>query len=180
MTSWTAKVWSSSPYLRGVAIMAMALALSVCDRGETLQVDLVPPAGSRFTCAPAMVWDEDSFTCSDGRKVRVSGIAAREVERVGGTMRDAGCRPGHPCPATDGIKARDGLVRLLGGARGHLPTGHVAVDGPSLSCVLTGGAGGKRVGAWCRSPRVGDLSCAMVRGGHVLRWDRYWRGHRCR
>jgi len=33
--------------------------------------------------------------------------------------------------------------------------------------------------AWCVSPRSGDLSCAMVRGGWALRWDRYWRNHRC-
>lgn len=29
------------------------------------------------------------------------------------------------------------------------------------------------------SPRGGDLSCAMVRSGYALRWQRYWGDHRC-
>lgn len=37
---------------------------------------------------------------------------------------------------------------------------------------------------WCYEgprtlPSVGDLSCAMVKSGDALRWDRYWHEHRC-
>jgi endonuclease YncB( thermonuclease family) len=174
-----AKVCASYTYLRGVAVMAISLALAACDRGEATSMALVPPAGASFSCRPAMVWDGDSFTCSDGRKVRVSGIAAREVRWDGSALLDAGCRDGHPCPTADGVAARNGLVRLLGDARGKAGTGHVLIDGPELRCVSTGSAGGERVGAWCRSPMSGDLSCAMVRAGHAVRWPRYWRDHRC-
>jgi hypothetical protein len=48
-----------------------------------------------------------------------------------------------------------------------------------MHCTSTGGAGGDRTGAWCISPRSGDISCAMVRGGWAARWERYWQGHRC-
>jgi hypothetical protein len=53
------------------------------------------------------------------------------------------------------------------------------VSGPALICRSEGSAGGVRTAAWCVSPRSGDLSCAMVRGGWAHRWDRYWRNHRC-
>ncbi len=39
-------------------------------------------AGASFSCTPAQVWDGDTFTCADGIKVRVAGIAVREI-RVG-------------------------------------------------------------------------------------------------
>ncbi len=60
-----------------------------------------------------------------------------------------------------------------------LSTGHIAATGPKLSCISNGSAGGKRVAAWRESAKAGNLSCRMVRDGYALRWDRYWRGHRC-
>src|SRR3546814_3371572 len=49
----------------------------------------------------------------------------------------------------------------------------------TLSCLSEGSAGGTRTAAWCTSPIEGDVSCAMVATGTVLRWRRYWRRHRC-
>ena len=129
------------------------------------------PAGQSFACTPSRVWDGDSFWCAEGPRIRVSGIAARET--------DGTCSPGHPCPRATAAEAKAALVRLVGEPIGASPHGHTLVRGPTMRCTSTGSAGGNRTGAWCVSPRGGDLSCAMVRGGWAAKWDRYWRGHRC-
>ena len=132
----------------------------------------IVPAGQSFECTPIRVWDGDGpIWCAEGPHVRLSGIAAREMN---GT-----CNSNQPCPDASAIEARDTLVRLVGRSSGTSPEGHVLVKGPKLTCQSVGGAGGSRTAAWCNSPAVGDLSCAMVHSGTVLRWDRYWRDHRC-
>lgn len=136
-------------------------------------------AGVSFTCRPAQIWDGDTFTCADGRKIRIAGIAAREVRNMhGGRVADIGCSNGHPCPEADGMAARNALAVLFGGIRGVGPNGHLLVRGPNLTCKANGTTG-DRLAAWCTSPATGDISCAMVRGGYALRWPRYWREHRC-
>lgn len=132
----------------------------------------IVPSGQSFTCTPVAVWDGDGpIWCAEGPHVRLSGIAAREM--------DGTCNSNQPCPDASAIAARDALVRLLGRPTGKRAEGHVTVSGPALQCVSVGGAGGSRTAAWCHSPRAGDLSCAMVQSGTVLRWDRFWRDHRC-
>lgn len=129
-------------------------------------------AGVSLNCTPIRVWDGDGpICCAEGPRIRLAGIAAREM--------NGGCSVGHPCPAANAIQARDHLVRLLGGGIGTTSTGHIVIDGPRLSCVSAGSANGSRTAAWCRSPRIGDLSCRMVEDGYAARWPRYWRGHRC-
>ena len=130
------------------------------------------PAGTVFVCTPVAVWDGDGpVWCSEGPRVRISGIAAREM--------DGSCTAGHPCPASSPEAARDALVRLVGSPVGTGELGHVLVEGPTMRCVSGGSAGGSRTAAWCVSPIGGDLSCAMVLGGWAARWDRYWKGHKC-
>lgn len=130
------------------------------------------PAGTAFDCTPTAVWDGDGpVWCAEGPKIRLSGIAAREV--------DGSCLPDHPCGRTGAIESRDALVRLLGRPTGVGRHGHVLVEGPALRCVSTGPAGGARTGAWCVSPTAGDVSCAMIRGGWAARWDRYWGRRQC-
>ena len=132
----------------------------------------IVPSGQSFTCTPIAVWDGDGpIWCAEGPHVRLSGIAAREM--------DGTCNSNQPCPDASAIEARDALVRLLGRSTGKRPEGHITVVGPALHCVSVGGAGGSRTAAWCQSSLAGDLSCAMVRGGTVLRWYRFWRDHRC-
>jgi endonuclease YncB( thermonuclease family) len=132
----------------------------------------VVPAGQTFQCTPTAVWDGDGpVWCAQGPKVRIAGVAAREM--------DGTCRPNQPCPSVDAIEARNRLVRLLGGARGTLPEGHIVVRSAPMTCRSDGSAGGSRTAAWCNSPAVGDLSCAVVRAGGAVRWPRYWRDHRC-
>lgn len=133
----------------------------------------IVPAGQTFSCTPTHVWDGDGpVWCAEGPRIRLSGIAAREM--------DGTCRSNQPCPAASAEQARDALVDLVGERAGIGEYGHVLVRGPTMRCVSVGGAGGDRTAAWCVSPRSGDLSCAMVATGTVLRWGRYWADHRCR
>lgn len=130
-------------------------------------------SGQTFTCTPTHIWDGDGQVwCAEGPHLRIAGIAAREM--------DGTCRTNQPCPAASAIEARDALVQLMGGARGTISTGHVVVRGPRLTCRSEGGAGGNMTAAWCRLPSGADLSCAMIKTGTALRWDRYWKGPACR
>lgn len=132
----------------------------------------VVASGDSFSCTPEAVWDGDGpIWCKEGPRVRLAGIAAREL--------DGSCSTGHPCPATSAIEARDALVSLIGEPTGVGPHGHIQVTGPTMTCFSVGGAGGNRTAAWCRSPLTGDVNCAMVRGGWAAKWQRYWKGHRC-
>lgn len=127
-------------------------------------------SGQGFACTPTRVWDGDGpIWCAEGPKVRLAGIAAREI--------DGTCKDGHPCPEASGEEARDRLVRLLGGAKGYTKTGHILVSAPTMRCMSNGSARGERTGAWCKLPGKGDLSCAMMQSGTVMRWERYARGH---
>lgn len=133
---------------------------------------VVVPHGETFECTPEAVWDGDGpVWCAEGPRIRLSGIAAREL--------DGSCSPGHPCPEAGPFEARDALVRLIGQPIGDGPHGHVLVEGPTMRCRSVGSAGGDRTGAWCVSPQSGDVSCSMVRGGWAARWDRYWGEHQC-
>ena len=130
------------------------------------------PAGDTFHCTPVAVWDGDGpVWCAEGPRIRISGVAAREM--------DGTCRPNQPCPKVEAVDARDRLVKLFGGAKGKLGTGHIVVSAPAMTCRSDGSAGGSRTAAWCQSPKFGDLSCAVVRAGGAVQWQRYWRDHRC-
>jgi endonuclease YncB( thermonuclease family) len=125
-------------------------------------------AGSSFSCTPIRVWDGDGpIWCAEGPKIRLAGIAAREI--------DGSCRPGHPCPKASGTDARDALVRLVGTARGRLAEGHVLVTGKPLRCVSYGSGKGERTAASCVTAAGVDIGCAMVRGGFAMRWAQYER-----
>jgi hypothetical protein len=87
----------------------------------------VVPAGQSFDCTPTAVYDGDGpLWCAEGPHIRLSGIAAREM--------DGTCRPGHPCPVADPRASRDQLVRLVGKRTGTRSTGHILVTGPTMRC----------------------------------------------
>jgi hypothetical protein len=133
----------------------------------------VVPDGLQFQCTPTAVYDGDGpIWCAEGPKVRIAGVAAREM--------DGTCRPNQPCPTVGPADARDRVVRLFGGPRGTLPTGHIRVRSATMTCQSEGPAGGSRTAAWCTSPAFGDLSCAVVAAGGAIPWPRYWRDHECR
>src|SRR3546814_15154243 len=115
----------------------------------------VVPAGHSFNCTPAAVYDGDGpIWCAEGPHIRLSGIAAREM--------DGTCRPGHPCPVADPRASRDQLVALVGKRTGTRPTGHITVLGPPMRCRSAGGAGGNRTAAFCQSPKPGSITSPMV------------------
>lgn len=155
--------------LRVITLGLVALSLQPADASADVPII---PEGQAFVCTPTHVWDGDGpIWCAEGPRVRLSGIAAREI--------DGSCRSGHPCPQADGVDARDALVAFLGDARGVGRHGHILVTGPTVRCRSDGSAGGNRTAAWCNSPVVGDINCAMVREGWALRWKRFWRDHNC-
>lgn len=139
-----------------------------------VQRDHAPPAPAPVgtePCTAVAVYDGDGpIHCREGWKVRLDGIAAREMDET--------CRPNHPCPDASGQDARDTLVRLLGGATGQLGTGHITIRPIVLACRVTGQSYDRR-NAWCALPDGTDLSCAMIASGRALRWDKYWRRHDC-
>lgn len=133
----------------------------------------VVPSGQTFQCTPTRVWDGDGpIWCAEGPRVRLSGVAAREL--------DGTCKLNHPCPKASAESARDALVLLIGWPTGQSREGHILVRGPKMTCKSDGGAGGNRTAAFCISPQSGDVSCKMVAGGWAAKWQRYWRGHRCK
>lgn len=90
-------------------------------------------AGQSFTCTPAHVWDGDGpVWCADGPHVRLSGVAAREV--------DGTCHGNQPRPDGSPAEARDALARFLGGGHRRNSTGHVAVEDPKTACRPEGWA----------------------------------------
>lgn len=129
-------------------------------------------SGTVFTCTPTAVWDGDGpIWCAEGPRIRIAGVAAREM--------DGSCKTNQPCPDVNATDARDRLVALLGGPKGVLATGHIRVRSAPMRCLSVGSAGGARTAAWCSSPQFGDLSCAVVKAGGAIRWERYWRRHSC-
>src|SRR3546814_2553847 len=79
----------------------------------------VVPSGQSFICTPVRVWDGDGpIWCREGPRIRLAGIAAREI--------DGSWRRGHPCPRASGIAAPGQLVRLLGGAGGRRTEEHTS------------------------------------------------------
>lgn len=155
-----------------LALLALAAGSAGAAAAQSRPV-LIVPQSERFICTPTAIWDGDGpIWCAEGPHVRLQGIAAREI--------DGSCRDGQPCPTASGVEARDALVLLLGGAKGSLSSGHVRVAGPRLTCQSFGSARGNRTAALCRLPDGRDLSCALVRGGTVLRWARYGGNRLCR
>jgi endonuclease YncB( thermonuclease family) len=52
----------------------------------------IMPAGQTFECTPIRVWDGDGpVWCAEGSRIRLSGIAAREID---GTCRFQPAVPG--------------------------------------------------------------------------------------
>ena len=109
-----------------------------------------------FACTPTAVWDGDGpICCTEGPRIRLSGIATREIDGI--------CKPGHPGPSASGIDARNQLVSLLGGSKGSCRPAIFAWQ-PGR-CQHRGSAGGVTTAAWCITARGVDLSCAVVASG---------------
>lgn len=119
-------------------------------------------SAATFVCTPVAVWDGDGpIWCKEGPKIRIAGIAAREM--------DGTCSRGHPCPAASAVAARDALVQLLGGPKGQRDTGHIIVRASAMRCSVDGQSYG-RVVASCRLSDGRDLAKAMLATRTVQPW----------
>lgn len=139
--------------LAGVIMVGVFGAVFFWPTGRTTATDAFAepaPGFGIFTCTVRSVTDGDTFRCTDGTRVRLSAIAARES--------DGSCRPGHPCPTTSATIAKSALERLA--------------LGQTLTCEADG-TSYNRVTAWCSDARGQQINCAMVNGGYAARWDRY-------
>src|SRR5688572_21736841 len=97
----------------------------------------VVAAGQAFICTPTAVWDGDGpIWCAEGPRIRIAGVAAREIDET--------CQTSQPCPSVGGVEARDRLVSLFGGPKGALPTGHIKVQAGPMRCISEGSGGGNR------------------------------------
>lgn len=140
-------------------------------KGSTAEVPVIA-IGVSFNCTPTRVWDGDGpIWCQEGPRVRLAGVAARELDET--------CRTDQPCPVVSGVVARAKLANLVGAVDGESPEGHLLVTGPTMKCKSEGGGKGSRTAAWCVSPKSGDLSCRLVVSGDALVWARYWHNHKC-
>lgn len=105
-----------------------------------------------FLCAVVANYDGDTFTCADGRSVRISGVNSRE-------MHGNPCPRSRPCPTMPAKQSRAVLAGMI--------------EGRTLACVKVG-TSYRRTVATC-SIEGRDLGCALLAAGSVARWDRYWR-----
>jgi endonuclease YncB( thermonuclease family) len=159
----------------GAMLFAALFLLTAAVPAPAPRVEPSPEAkGLRFDCTAVSVYDGDGpVACEEGFKVRLSGVAAREM--------DGTCRPGHPCPDASAEEARTALVNLLGGETGRTVNGpavHITIAPTRLRCLFAGGTY-DRIAAWCVTAQGVDISCAMIASGTALIWDNHWRGHRC-
>ena len=116
----------------------------------TTQTASLPVDPDRFSCSVSRITDGDTFRCSDGTRVRLHAVAARESDET--------CSPGHPCPSASAASAARTLTDL--------------VEGKTLSCEKIG-TSYNRVTAVCWTPTNREVNCAMIRSGTTVIWDRF-------
>lgn len=130
----------------------------------TFGVVLLWPAGERsmasstvpggFACQVSSITDGDTLRCSDGTRIRLHAVAARESDET--------CRRGHPCPGASGASATAKLTELA--------------MGQTLQCSQTG-TSYDRVTAICRNEAKVEINCAMVQSGTAVIWPRFAAEH---
>lgn len=103
-----------------------------------------------FSCRVVSVHDGDTLRCSDGTRVRLHAVAAREIDET--------CSEGHPCPTASAASAMMALVRLA--------------ENRTLNCRRTGRSY-NRVTAICDNDEGVEINCAMVKSGTTLVWERF-------
>lgn len=108
------------------------------------------PAYGRFLCDVSSITDGDTLRCSDGTRIRLHAVAARESDET--------CKPGHPCPSASAASATAQLSQLA--------------SGQTLQCEQTGTSYG-RVTAVCWNQQNTELNCAMVNSGTTLIWPKF-------
>ncbi|CAN5118135.1 hypothetical protein BH10PLA2_BH10PLA2_00140 [soil metagenome] len=103
-----------------------------------------------FECQVSTITDGDTLRCTDGTRVRLHAVAARE--------KDETCSPGHPCPTASAASATAKLTELA--------------SGQTLRCGKTG-TSYNRVTAICRNEANVEINCAMVQSGTTVIWPKF-------
>jgi endonuclease YncB( thermonuclease family) len=76
--------------MRMFAVASMIVFTTALGLPPAKAVEIVG-AGKSFKCTPVAVWDGDGpIWCAEGPRIRISGVAAREI--------DGTCRANQPCP----------------------------------------------------------------------------------
>lgn len=104
----------------------------------------------RFLCNVSSITDGDTLRCSDGTRVRLHAVAARESDET--------CKPGHPCPSASAASATAMLSSLA--------------SGQTLQCEQTG-TSYNRVTAVCWNQQNTEINCAMVNSGTTVVWPKF-------
>ena len=107
-------------------------------------------SAGRFTCKVSSITDGDTLRCSDGTRIRLHAVAARESDET--------CKVGHPCPSASGASATAKLAELA--------------SGQTLQCEQTG-TSYNRVTAVCWNEAEVEVNCAMVQSGTTLIWSKF-------
>lgn len=146
------KQFALLPTLSLIAIVTAFIitALFFWHKKESQPQSIAANTSEEFSCEVSAVHDGDTLYCSDGRRIRLHAIAAREL--------DENCGVGHPCPSVSGAAAKAALVELA--------------DGQTLKCRATG-TSYERIAAICRNEADIEVNCAMVERGVALRWDKF-------
>lgn len=103
-----------------------------------------------FSCHVSSITDGDTLRCSDGTRIRLHAVAARESDET--------CREGHPCPSASGAAATAKLTELA--------------SGQTLQCEQTG-TSYNRVTAICRNEANVEINCAMIQSGTAVIWPKF-------
>ncbi len=143
---------SEARFFGAVAAVAVAAfsGTMLWTRGAEVQIAQAATAPAYdFACEVAYVNDGDTLRCTDGTRVRIHAIAARET--------DNSCSPGHPCPTASHSESKAALERLAG---------------RRINCVRIG-ASYNRVTAICDNERGVEINCAMVQTGAAAIWDKF-------
>lgn len=108
-------------------------------------------------CLAAHAIDADTIKCADGVRIRIQGIEANELHQPGCHLP--------VCPIVTGPDGKRWMEATVGGKDlRYQPTGK------SYS----------RITAWVTLPDGRDLSCAAIKAGVAVRWEKFDRGGRLR
>lgn len=107
-------------------------------------------SAGRFTCNVSSITDGDTLRCTDGTRIRLHAVAARESDET--------CSPGHPCPSASAASATAKLTELA--------------SGQTLHCEQTG-TSYNRVTAVCWNEANTEINCAMVQSGTTVVWPKF-------
>ena len=150
-------IWAISQYGEKLGLPSSAVNTVQTIRRNISPQLVTPPAEQMpmtadFSCRVEYVNDGDTLRCTDGTRVRLHAVSARETNET--------CSQGHPCPTATAAASTAALRKL--------------VQGKTLDCQTTGQSY-NRVTAICWTPNRTEVNCAMIESGNAALWPRFHR-----